>query len=136
MAETPPGAGPPPPRVRVSGPPRRHRTPLTRTGDIDAGTRLGEVYVGSLIRAQLWLAVRYLLLLAVVVGALPLTFFLLPDLAPLRLFGFPVSWLLLGVAIYPFLFLLGRGYVRRAEQNEDRFAELISHGREATDQER
>ena len=113
-------------RVRVTGPPRRHPVPATRAADIDAGTRLGEVYVGSLLRAQLWLALRYLLVLALVVGALPLAFYLLPGLAGVRLLGVPLSWLLLGVAAYPFLFLLGRGYLRRAELNEERFADLVS----------
>ena len=37
---------------------------------------------------------------------------------PVGLFGVPLPWWLLGVAAYPFLYLLGRYYVRRAEQHE------------------
>ena len=38
----------------------------------------------------------------------------------------PLGWLLLGVAVYPWLLVLGWAYVRRAERNEDDFAELVS----------
>jgi hypothetical protein len=37
----------------------------------------------------------------------------------------PLAWLVLGGLVYPFLWLLGRGYVRRAERNEQDFAELV-----------
>ena len=117
---------PPPARVRVTGPPRR-RTPVTRVADIDAGTRLGEVYLGSLLRAQLGLAARVLLLLAVGVGGLPLLFHAAPGLTRVSVLGLPLPWLLLGVVVYPFLWVLGWHYVRRAEVNERTFAELLSH---------
>lgn len=116
--------GSPPERVRVTGPPRR-RTPAARTRDIDAETRLGEVYMGSLLRVQLWLAVRILLVLAVSVGSLPLVFHLWPALGELRVLGAPLPWLLLGVAVYPLLAVLGWQYVRRAERNEQDFADLM-----------
>ncbi|MDN4171930.1 hypothetical protein QWY28_03135 [Nocardioides sp. SOB77] len=116
-------------RVRVTGPARR-RTPGARTRDIEAETRLGEVYMGSLLREQLWLAVRVLVVLAVVVGSLPLAFHVWPGLTGVRLLGAPLPWVLLGVAVYPFLVLLGWHYVRRAERNEADFLELMSEVRE------
>ena len=116
---------PRPERVRVTGPARRH-TPAARTVDIDTETRLGGVYLGSLLREQLRLALRILAVLAVTVGSLPLVFFLAPGLAGVHVFGLPLSWLLLGVAVYPFLLLLGWRYVRRAERIEQDFADLMS----------
>lgn len=116
-----------PQRVRVTGPPRRSRVVPHHDGDaLDADTRLGDVYLGSLMRAQLALAGRVLVLLGVGVGGLPLTFHLLPGLARTHVAGLPLSWLLLGVAVYPFQLLLGRHYLRRAEANEASFAELLS----------
>ncbi|MEV7429790.1 MULTISPECIES: hypothetical protein [unclassified Nocardioides] len=112
-------------RVRVTGPPRR-RTPAARTRDIDAETRLGEVYMGSLLREQLWLAVRVLAVLAVTLGSLPLAFHLWPGLTGVHLLGAPLPWLLLGVAAYPLLVVLGWRYVRRAERNEQDFLDLMS----------
>lgn len=123
----PTGPAGPTTRVRVTGPPRRRRSPLPRGADIDADTALGDVYLGSLLRAQLGLAARVLLLLAVGVGSLPLVFHVYPGLARVDVVGLPLSWLLLGVAVYPYLLMLGVHYVRRAEHNEASFAELLSH---------
>jgi hypothetical protein len=114
----------PPDRVRVSGPPRR-RTPAARTSDIDAETRLGGMYMGSLLREQLRLALGILALLLGTVGLLPLLFHVVPALGTVHLLGMPLAWLLLGVLVYPFLFLLGWFYVRRAERNERDFADLM-----------
>jgi len=96
-----------------------------RSREIDAETRLGEVYMGSLLREQLRLAGVVLLALAAVVGTLPLLFHLAPGLADVRVLGMPLSWLLLGVLVYPYLFFLGWAYVRAAERNERDFAALV-----------
>jgi hypothetical protein len=112
-------------RVRVTGPPRRRRPPA-RTGDIDAETRLGGIYMGSLLREQLRLALRVLALLGLGIGLLPLVFHLAPGLGNVRVLGLPVGWLLLGVVAYPFLWGLGWFYVRRAERNERDFADLMA----------
>jgi len=114
-----------PQRVRVTGPPRR-QGPRSRTGDIDEETRLGGVYLASLLREQLWLAMRIVALLALGIGSLPLVFHLAPGLTDVELLGMPLPWLLLGVVVYPVLVLLGWRYVRSAERNESDFAELLS----------
>ncbi len=121
---------PRPQRVRVTGPPRR-QGPRPRTGDIDEETRLGGVYLGSLLREQLWLALRISGLLAVGIGSLPLVFHLFPGLAEVGVLGLPLPWLLLGIVVYPVLALLGWRYVRSAERNESDFAELLSEADQA-----
>lgn len=123
MAEQPPVR--PPARVRVTGPPRRRHTPGARTGDIDEQTALGGVYVSSLVREQLALAVRVLGVLALTVGSLPLVFRLFPGLADIGVWGVPLPWLLLGVLVYPWLLFLGLRFVRRAERNERDFVLLL-----------
>lgn len=116
-----------PERVRVSGPPRRptHRQAMPRRRQIDAETRLGEIYLRSLLREQLRLAVVGLLLLGLGLGSLPALFWFAPGLGDVRLFGVPLPWLLLGFGAYPFLVLVGRWYVRAAERNEDDFVDLV-----------
>lgn len=118
---------PPPPRVRVTGPPRRRahvvRTP--RASEIDAETELGEVFMRSLLREQLALALRVLLALGLTVGVLPLLFHLFPALDDARIGQMPLAWALLGVLAYPWLVVLGWWYVRRSESNERDFAELV-----------
>ncbi len=116
---------PRPARVRVTGPPLRRHAPRNRTGDIDEQTALGDVYLGSLLREQLALAARILGLLAVTVGSLPLLIGVFPPLAEVEIHGLPLAWLLLGVLVYPWLFLLGLRYVRRAERNERDFVLLL-----------
>lgn len=81
--------------------------------------------MGSLLREQLRLALGILLLLGVTVGPLPLMFHLLPRLGGAHVLGIPLAWLVLGVLVYPYLFLLGWLYVRRAERNERDFSDLM-----------
>jgi hypothetical protein len=111
-------------RVRVTGPTRR-RTAATRSREIDAGTRVGAIYMGSLLREQLRLALRVLAILFGTVGAIPLLFHLAPGLAGVHVLGVPLAWLLLGVLVYPFLLVLGWRYIRRAEDNERDFTDLV-----------
>ena len=116
---------PPPERVRVTGPPRRATRPATRAREIDAETPMGAIYMRSLLREQLRLALRILVVLALTVGVLPLLFHLAPGLAEVRVLGMPLAWLLLGVLVYPWLIVLGWVYVRQAEANERDFAALV-----------
>jgi hypothetical protein len=115
----------PPARVRVTGPPRRRHKPGARTGEIDQQTALGGVYLDSLLREQLTLALRILGVLALTVGSLPLVFRVFPELSDVHLLGLPLPWLLLGVLVYPWLVILGWRFVRRAERNERDFVLLL-----------
>ena len=114
-------------RVRVTSP----RTAATRqrrvTGasEIDAQTDLGEVYMTSLLRSQLRLALLVLAALGVLIAGLPLLFTFLPGLAEVHVLGMPLPWVLLAFVVYPFLMLLGWLYVRAAERNERDFTEVV-----------
>ncbi len=115
-------------RVRVTSPrtttaPRR--TPPSAAREIDEQSQVGEVYLRSLLRAQLRLGLSVLLLLAILVGGLPLAFWLLPDVMGTRVLGMPLAWCLLGFAVYPTLVLLGWFYVRAAERNEAAFTDVV-----------
>jgi hypothetical protein len=111
----------------VTGPPRRRADVVRAAGtrEIDAETALGEVFMRSLLREQLMLAVRVLAALAVTIGLLPLAFHLFPSLGGVTVGPVPLAWLLLGVLVYPWLLLLGWLYVRRAEDHERDFADLV-----------
>ena len=95
------------------------------SSEIDAQTELGEVYVRSLVRSQLLLALQVALALGVSVGLLPVLFAVVPASRSARVVGVPLPWLLLGVVVYPCLVGLGWLYVRRAERNERAFSELV-----------
>lgn len=79
----------------------------------------------SLVRLQLRLAIGVCLVLAVLLGGLPLVSALAPQVSDVRPMGMPLPWLLLGVAVYPLLWLGGWLYVRQAERNERDFVELV-----------
>ncbi|MBN1091144.1 hypothetical protein JKP75_00130 [Blastococcus sp. TML/M2B] len=114
-------------RVRVTSPrtsaARAQRVPPAR--EIDAQTRLGEVYMSSLVRSQLRLALLALTALAVFVGGIPLLFWLVPDLSDVEVLAVPLPWFLLAFAAYPFLLLVGWLYVRAAERNERAFTDVL-----------
>ena len=114
-----------PQRVRVTGPPRYASGPRNRAGDVHEQTPLGDVFLRSLLKEQLALAIRVLLVIGLTLGLLPLVFQLWPRLADEHVLGLPVAWLLLGVLVYPFLVLLGWRYVRSVERNERDFADLV-----------
>ena len=118
---------PPPARVRVTSPHtvRGPRARRTAAAEIDAQSRLGEVYMRSLLRAQLRLALAVLGVLALGVGVLPLVFWLAPTASAQEVLGMPVAWVLLGFGVYPVLVLLGWAYVRAAERNEAAFADVL-----------
>ncbi|GAA5066516.1 hypothetical protein HNP84_000957 [Thermocatellispora tengchongensis] len=117
-----------PPRREVVTSPRtiaarRPRYPVTR--EIDEQTRLGEVYMRSLIKTQFRLALFVCTVLGCVVCGLPLLFLLVPGLHEVSVLGIPLAWAVLAGLIYP-AFVVGAWlYVRQAERNERHFAELV-----------
>lgn len=107
------------PRARATGPAQRGIL------DLDEQTTVGEVYLRSLMRTQLRLAVSVCLTVLLVVVGLPLLFDLWPATRDARVLGLGVPWLVLGVLAYPALVVGGWVYVRAAERNERRFAALV-----------
>jgi hypothetical protein len=117
---------PKPERVRiVLADSARSPRPVRPRQELEDQTRVGEVMVSGLIRAQFALALRMAALVAVGLGSLPLLFAVAPNLARVSVLGIRLPWLLLGVAAYPFLVVVGWVYTRMAERNERDFAELV-----------
>ena len=88
-------------------------------------TAIGEVLLHSLLSAQLRLALQVLALFGSLLGGLPLVFVAFGPLDRVRLAGVPLPWIVLGVLVYPILYLLARLYVRLAERTESDFADLV-----------
>jgi hypothetical protein len=119
----------PPRRVTVMSPrteaARGTRPVRHRRDELADQTGLGDVLIRSLVRAQLGLALRVLAVVVVLLGGLPLAFAAVPAAGRAEVGGVPVPWLLLGVAAFPLLVLLGLVYVRQAERNEREFSDLV-----------
>lgn len=125
---TEPDADPRTGRVRITSPLTTASPHVRRTvqQEIDESTGIGEVYVRSLVRSQLRAALTVITTLMLTLGALPIVFWVLQDLGELSFLGVPLPWIVLAVAVYPGLFLLGWLYVRQADKSERDFAALVA----------
>ncbi len=89
------------------------------------GAGSDEVYVRSLIRSQLRLAVVVASGFLVTLLAFSLTLRIVPALGSERWLGVPVAWLLLAFGVYPMIGLSAWLYVRMATRNESRYQALV-----------
>ncbi|HSK25571.1 MAG TPA: hypothetical protein VK894_01495 [Jiangellales bacterium] len=108
------------PRMRAT---RARRRAATR--EIDEQTRLGDVYMRSLMRAQLRLGLLTAGGVLGLLAALPLLFLVAPEVREVELLGVPLPWVLLGVLVYPVLVVTAWLYVRQAERVERDFTDLV-----------
>ncbi|MDG3016194.1 hypothetical protein [Speluncibacter jeojiensis] len=115
-------------RVRVTHPrtaAARRAAGRTPTREIAEQTDVGELYMGSLIRSQrrVALTVCGVLFAGIVATALaPVAF---DSWGRIRVAGLPLTWLVLGVGVYPALIGLAVVTARWAERNERAFARLL-----------
>jgi hypothetical protein len=119
----------PPRRVTVTSPRMRtsRRSRQHLSSEIDAQTRLGQVYMTTLIRAQLRLGLLVLAVVGVLLLGLPLVFWLMPELRTVRTVGgIPLPWLVLGVFVHPALIGAAWFYVRQVERYEREFADMVN----------
>jgi hypothetical protein len=117
-------------RVRVTHPrtDAARRAPARSVSrEIDEQTQLGEVYMLALVRSQRRLAIGVCAGVALLLGGTALAGAWWPRFSSSHLAGIPLPWLLLGVVVYPLLYVLGRLAVRQAERNERAFIELVRH---------
>ncbi len=123
-----PGGSPSTQRVRVTSARRRaaRHTRRTMAADLSEQTDLGEVYVTGLMRAQLRLSLSILLVTALVLVAVPLGFDLWPATRHLHIGPVPLPWAVLGVLVYPAVFVLARYYVRASESLEAAFIDVVN----------
>ena len=82
------------------------------------------VYLGTLIRAQLRLAITLAIGFAVTLAAASVAIALTPALHATTIFGVPWSWALQAYGMYPIVVLFALVYVRAARRNEQRYRSL------------
>lgn len=116
-----------PKRVTITGPRRdvHRRRPRPITDEIDAQTRVGKIYLRSLIRTQLLLGLATVAMVVVPLVAMPLVFGAFPSVRALRIGPMPLWWVLLGIVVYPAMLGVGWWYVRAADRNEAQFTDLV-----------
>jgi hypothetical protein len=110
-------------RIRVTAP-RSAARPVLQSREAAEESAVGQVFVRSLIRSQLRLALVVAGGFLLILGAFPLLLAAIPGLAELRVAGIPFDWLLLGAGIYPVTGLSAWLYIRSAARNEARYRDL------------
>jgi len=88
-----------------------------------------EAFLARLMREQLRLSIACALAFAVALIALPLLNYLRPELMAARVGGSTLSWLILGVLFFPYVWLLSWIFIRRSLALEA--AEAERAGKEA-----
>jgi Protein of unknown function, DUF485 len=110
-------------RVRVTAP-RSAARPAADSREAAEDSDVGQIFVRSLIRSQLRLALVVAAGFMLILLAFPMMLGLVPGLADSKIAGIPFGWLLLGVGIYPVIGLSAWLYIRTATRNEARYRDL------------
>ncbi len=122
----------PPRRVRIVLADRRPLpappTTVHRGAEVAEQTEVGRELVRGLVRAQLATSLRIAGIAILVFGPLPALFALVPAVQEARIAGIPLAWWVLGLAVYPVLYLLARTHRRQAERIEQDFTDLLDKG--------
>ncbi len=87
-----------------------------------------EEFLHSLMRKQLRLSVLCALSFLVVLLGLPLANYWLPEWMSQRIFGFTLTWLVLGVGFFPAVWVIAWLFIRRSMALEDQEVEAARKG--------
>jgi hypothetical protein len=118
----------PPRRARVLLADRRPAPmPVRRGVEVAEQTEIGRELVRGRVRAQLGRRLRIVGVGLLLFAPLPIPF-ALPAVQDLRILGVPLAWWVLGVAVYPVVYLLVRWHRRQAERIERDFTDLLGRG--------
>jgi uncharacterized membrane protein (DUF485 family) len=77
-----------------------------------------EEFLRRLIRNQLRLSISCAATFFIVLLALPLANYFFSDVMATRIFGFTLSWLILGVLFFPFVWVIAWVFIRRSSALE------------------
>jgi uncharacterized membrane protein (DUF485 family) len=73
-----------------------------------------EVFLHTLMRRQLRLSIACATAFLVALFGLPLANYFLPDLMAQRVFGFTLTWFLLGVLFFPLVWVISWLFIKRS----------------------
>lgn len=78
-----------------------------------------EAFLHSLMRRQLKLSIAAAATFLVALLGLPLLNYFFPELMAKRVGGFTLTWLLLGVLFFPFVWIISYAFIRRSIRLEE-----------------
>jgi uncharacterized membrane protein (DUF485 family) len=90
-----------------------------------------EAFLHSLMRKQLKLSITCALAFLIVVLGLPLANYFAPELMATRVFGFTLTWFLLGIGFFPAVWVISFYFIKRSiALEEEEVAEVANTERE------
>ena len=90
-----------------------------------------ESFLHSLMRKQLRLSITCAAAFLVMLLGLPLANYFFPEFMSRRLFGFTLTWFLLGIGVFPIVWLIAWIFIRRSiALEEGEVAEVQAAGSE------
>lgn len=88
-------------------------------------TSYGAVFLNDLVKRQRALSLSVAITFLIIIFSFPLLNFFLRSLTAFQLFGFEISWLFLGILVYPMIWGLAFYFVSTADKYEDEFTKLV-----------
>lgn len=85
-----------------------------------------EAFLHSLMRKQLRLSITCALAFLIVLLGLPIANYFLPELMATRVFGFTLTWFLLGIGFFPAVWCISYYFIRRSIALEQEEVEEVS----------
>ena len=78
-----------------------------------------EAFLHSLMRRQLRLSISCAMAFLIVLLGLPLANYFAPELMAKRIFGFTLTWFILGIGFFPAVWIISLTFIRRSIALED-----------------
>ena len=100
--------------------------PMKESSKVDIHS---EEFLGRLMRRQLRLSIACAATFVVALLGLPLANYFAPELMSRRVAGFTLSWLILGVLFFPFVWAIAYYFIKRSIWLEEDEAREASEGR-------
>ncbi|MDP4793438.1 MAG: DUF485 domain-containing protein [Verrucomicrobiales bacterium] len=89
-----------------------------------------EEFLHHLMRRQLRLSVACAADFLILLFGLPLANYFVPDIMAQRVGGFTLTWLILGVLFFPFVWIIARIFITRSMALEEAEVQLAAEGNE------
>jgi uncharacterized membrane protein (DUF485 family) len=85
-----------------------------------------EAFLHNLMRRQLRLSIACAATFMIALLGLPLLNYFFPELMSRRIFGFTLTWFILGVLFFPFVWIISYYFIKRSIALEDEEARSVA----------